>query len=88
MEKLGNMVPTMGLTRLVRLPRRCSTSARTCFSYSNISGSGGAATSSGPRAMMQWPFPGERTAPWVDAFTRKSPANPVLMAERWLQAVW
>src|SRR5260370_20300554 len=72
-EKFGNIVPTIGLMSLDRAPRRCSTSGRISFSYSRISGIGGAPPSLGPNPHRIWALPGPAPHPVVFGFVVTAP---------------
>src|SRR6516165_11296055 len=87
-EKLGKVVPTIGLIRAERGPRRFSTSGRISFSYSRISGIGGSATSFGPKQIRTWPLPGDTKLPVVSGLAAAPELKLVLTAERWLHCTW
>ena len=83
-EKFGNIVPTIGVTRPERAPRRLSASERICCSYSRISGTGGSAPSFTPKQITAWPLPGDTVLPVVSGLVDAPELNAVSIAERWL----
>src|SRR5258708_18320208 len=87
-EKLGKAVPTIGLMRLDRGPRRLSTSGRIAFSYSRISGIGGSPTSFGPKQIRVWPLPGDTVLPIVSGLVEAPVLNAVFTAERCDHPTW
>src|SRR5882672_10858110 len=87
-EKLGKAVPTIGLMRLDRGPRRLSTSGRISFSYSRISGIGGSPTSFGPKQIKTWPLPGDTVLPIVSGLVEAPVLKAVFTAERCDHPTW
>src|SRR6516225_6599582 len=87
-EKLGKVVPTIGLIRAERGPRRFSTSGRISFSYSRIAVTGGSATSVVPKQIRTWPFPGDTRLPLGCGLVAAPKLKFALTAERWLHCTW
>src|SRR5216683_1800995 len=87
-EKLGKAVPTIGLMRPDRGPRRLSTSGRISFSYSRISHIGGSPTSFGPKQIRMWPLPGDTVLPIVSGLVEAPVLKAVFTAERCDHPTW